>query len=390
MEKSSKILFILPNIRTGGILSAAANFCNGLISRGYQVDLLIMNADKVPENLFAPEIGMLRLSGRASLWCLGSDIIKKCSNPFKKAGLLLLSVIKKLLNKKHMWNRFILSDRVLFSGYTASVAYKQGSACLHLALNCVQAEKHLAFIHGDLNFMGDVSMWIDYLPGFDRVCYVSNGVKKGFVKKYPALEKNAATVYNVFDVEQIRQKAELIPDIVFDSSVVNIVTVSRLENVTKGVLRIPEICAGLCERCRGRFRWYVIGDGPCTDECRKLVKEKNIEDHLFFLGEYGNPYPFIRQADFTVLPSFTEAFPMVVCESLILQTPVIASRYPAAEEQINDGVNGMIAEQSVESLTRAAKSLIENDGMLKKMRENCLVSDYDNERAFEQFAKVLD
>ena len=61
----------------------------------------------------------------------------------------------------------------------------------------------MAFVHGDLSFMGDISMWQPYLREFDKVAYVSDGVKHGFIKAFPELAENAVTLYNFFNEEEI-------------------------------------------------------------------------------------------------------------------------------------------------------------------------------------------
>ena len=94
----------------------------------------------------------------------------------------------------------------------------------------------------------------------------------------------------------------------------------------------------------------MVGDGPCLEECRRVTEKEGISGVLRFVGEKQNPYPFVAHADFTVLPSRTEAFPMAVVESLILGVPGVVSRYPAAEEQLAGEEYGRIAGQSADSI----------------------------------------
>ena len=390
MDTLERFLFVLPNMKIGGVFTAIVNLCNQLVERGYDVDVLIMSDDVIPNGFFLNDIKIFRLNGRSKLWNLNSSMIKKNENFVFKIGLLFLAVLKKILNKKHLWNNFIFSKKTQFIGYNVVVAYKQCSSCYYFALNCVQAEKKLAFIHGDIDFMGDVSTWINYLYDFDSVCYVADSIKKGFVKKYPLLSKNAYTVYNMFNVEEIKQKSLSKIDYYINTSLVNLITVSRVENVTKGILRIPEICKNLYDIFGDVFHWLVIGDGVCKEECIRITNNLGLSNVLTFLGAKDNPYPYIKQSDIFVLPSLTEAFPMTVCESLLLSTPVVVSSYPAAKEQITDGINGVIAEQNIESLTDKIVCLMKDEALRSSLTLNCGNYYYDNEMAFMQFKRAFD
>ena len=163
------------------------------------------------------------------------------------------------------------------------------------------------------------------MTSFDRVAYVSNAVREQFVAEYPELEKNACTIYNTFNVEQIQSLAAEDCDLTFDESKVNIVTVARIDNAFKQTQWIVEICERLKRETATPFHWYVIGDGPDFDATVALSKEREIDDVLTFVGNRKNPYAFVNQGDFTVLTSKSEAYPMVVIESFILKKPIVVA-----------------------------------------------------------------
>lgn len=91
-----------------------------------------------------------------------------------------------------------------------------------------------------------------------------------------------------------------------------------------------------------------------------------------------------------VFPTFTEAFPMVVGESLILGVPVVTTRYPAAGEIIVDGQNGLIVEQSVESIYESVSRLLDDPDLFAELKRNCVAFEYDNDRSYRQFADAID
>lgn len=386
----AKYLIVIPDLKMGGITTACRNFCNALFSAGNQVEILIMErTGEVPSD-FPIKTAVHYLEKRARYWNLNADQIKQEKNPCKRLSLLLLGMIKKLLNKSELWKKLIFVSQPSLVNYDGVFAYRQNAACYYCALNCIKAAKKYAFVHGDVRFMeGQERTFLKYMPLFDKVIYVSNGVREGFVTKYPLLQRNAATVYNFLDTEQIQHKSEAECIMQSETYSVKIVTVSRIEDITKGISRIPPLCLKLKKDFPNKFHWYVVGDGAEMENCLKSRKEMGLEDCLTFLGSRENPYPYISNADFLVLPSRTEAFPMIVCESLALNTPVVVCRYPAAEEQIENGKNGLVAEQNEEDLYSKITMLMD-EKLRNALRQNCQKKPYGNEAAFGQLFKIIE
>lgn len=386
---SKKFLMILTDMNMGGVTTAAVNLCNCLCENGNKVDVLIMSESNCEEERFDKEINIKHLKGKDKLWSLGFSDVKKEKNFFKKIGLVLLGAFKKVVNKRSLWIRLLFGKRKRFKGYDAVLAYRQCSPCYYFALNCVEAKKKAAFVHGDINFMGDISTWKKYLLEFDAVAYVSNAVKEGFIKEYPELKKNAVTIYNVFNIDYISQKAKEAINEKFDKNIINFVTVSRIDPIFKGTDRIPEVCFRLKEKYFRKFHWYIVGGGAKLDDCCEKAKELGVLDHLTFVGEKNNPYAYLAKADVSIFTTKTEAFPMVVGESLILGTPMVSTRYPAIEEIIVNGENGIIAEQSVESVFEKTAMILEDKKLFNKLKENCVAFQYDNNRSYKQLMEAL-
>ena len=206
-----------------------------------------------------------------------------------------------------------------------------------------------------------------------------------FIRHYLELEKNAVTVYNTFQTEEIKRKAQLPCDVAFDLNRMNLVTVSRIENEVKGTGRIAPICQLLKERYPGRFHWYVVGGGRDLECCKSQAEALDLTDHLTFLGPRNNPFPVLAKADLCVLTTFTEAYPMVIGESLILGVPAVTTRYPAAEEIILDGCNGIIADQSIESVFEKISQLFDDRDLYSEIKKTCELFEYDNDRSYKQF-----
>ena len=51
---------------------------------------------------------------------------------------------------------------------------------------------------------------------------------------------------------------------------------------------------------------------------------------------------FYMAADVVVVPSLNEVLPLVICEAMAFQKPVICSRIDAIPEAVTDGVEGLL------------------------------------------------
>ena len=71
------------------------------------------------------------------------------------------------------------------------------------------------------------------------------------------------------------------------------------------------------------------------------------------------------------MSSAFEAQGMVLTESLILETPVITTDFPAAKEFVKHQVNGIISENSTKSLYSSLERIFTQDDLLVSLKKNC-------------------
>lgn len=106
----------------------------------------------------------------------------------------------------------------------------------------------------------------------------------------------------------------------------------------------------------------IIGDGqgPYRNSLTEKLAHKKI-DYVSFLGGRENAMEYIYSSDMFVLMSRSEALPLVILESMLLKTPVIASNVDGVPEMIEDGLSGLLFESnSVEEIVRAFTEMYNN------------------------------
>lgn len=152
----------------------------------------------------------------------------------------------------------------------------------------------------------------------------------------------------------------------------------------------PDILIRAFKEIEGdNLRLHILGKGPDEGELRRLAKgDERILFHGFLSGDkLMNMY---RMANVTVVPSiWYDNSPMVIYESLMNSTPVIASRIGGIPELVRDGYNGFLFEPgSVNGLRRILGKISEDPSILKELERNA----YESSRGYsiEEHVKKLE
>jgi glycosyltransferase involved in cell wall biosynthesis len=92
------------------------------------------------------------------------------------------------------------------------------------------------------------------------------------------------------------------------------------------------------------FLLNVIGDGPLRADLQNFIKSKGLSKHIIYFGKVERKKlgDYYRSADLVCVPSLSEAQGVVVLESLIVGTPVVASNVGGITSMLKPGVNGII------------------------------------------------
>ena len=382
-----KILLVATDSHMGGITTAATNFLNELYKRGHDVTFLDMSGENRNASSLLEGVKICELSGRARYWNIGSGDIKRAKG-IKRIGLILLGAIKKITNRIGIWHNLILNKQKHLPEYDVVVAYRQCAPCYKFALKCVKAKTRLCFVHGELSYMGDISSWQKYMDKFYKVCYVSNAVKNQFVDRYPNLSNNATVIYNVIDNERVKTLSLEETDCCFEKDVLNLITISRIKNGSKGTERILEIAKELYNK-GVKFCWRIVGDGPDLKECKKKIVENNLTENVVFLDEKANPFCYLSKSDALVSISKSEAFGMTILESLICGVPVIVGEYPALRELVSDKENAIISRNSAEELCKAIFEFATNKELRRKITEGSQNYSYCKENLMQRFEALV-
>lgn len=105
-------------------------------------------------------------------------------------------------------------------------------------------------------------------------------------------------------------------------------------------------------------------------ELRKLASE-SAEIELCGAFEHRRALQLINELDVVVVPSqWYENSPRVVWESFAAGRPVLGTRVGGIAELVQDGVNGLLFERSVDDLARVMQRIVDEPGLLSRLTGN--------------------
>lgn len=139
----------------------------------------------------------------------------------------------------------------------------------------------------------------------------------------------------------------------------------------------------------------VGGDSVPTnylDEMREYVIGHKLNSRVIFAGKCENVYPELISASIFVFPSLYEGFGMSLCEAMSAGLPVIGfENTPGVSELIQDGVNGILCNNSVESLADAYRLLILDEKLREDMGRNgkYFVAQFNVENIFNKWDRII-
>ena len=120
----------------------------------------------------------------------------------------------------------------------------------------------------------------------------------------------------------------------------------------------------------------LVGEGEERASLEALIDNLGMKDKITLTGSQSNPFTYLKGAEFLVLSSRTEAFPMVLIESLVLSTPVVATDCPTGPREIViENENGLLVEnENAEALTASMDQFYYNKELFWHCRANAFDS----------------
>ena len=181
--------------------------------------------------------------------------------------------------------------------------------------------------------------------------------------------KKVSRIYNLVSFEDVQKEGA----VAYDHKKPFIIALGRLSEVKRLDLLIEAYAqSNLQQECD----LVIVGEGEERASLENQIKTLELENKVFMNGAQSNPFEYLKGAEFLVLSSRTEAFPMVLIEALALSCPVVATDCPTGPREIvKNDVNGLLVEnENSGALSTAMDKLYSDKQLLESCRSNALGS----------------
>ena len=385
-----KLLIVNNNLHIGGVQRALVDLLKEIHGK-YEITLALFHPqgellEQVPEDVtILPVRSAYRYLG------LGRNDVE--GRPFLKLRRGFYAAICRLFGRDAAISLMALGQKKL-CGFDVAISYLHDSGdkvfyggCNDFVLRHTDAKKKITFLHCDFASCGaDTKKNAARYETFDAIAACSNGCADALLRQLPQFLGKTIVVSNCQDYNGIRRRASK-EDVALPEGRINVLTVARFGK-EKGVDRGVEAFARL-SALKEKFHYYIIGDGICRPLIEQTIKDRGLQDRVTLLGEMQNPYGYMKAADLLLIPSVSEAAPLVIGEAASLGTPILSTRTSSAVEMIEDTGYGWVCDNDISALSDALKKLLENPSLLSEAKARMQMMKIDNQKAVSQILSVI-
>lgn len=357
-----RLAIFLPGLYGGGAERTTLNLAQGLAGRGYDVDLVLAQAEgpylaEVPESMRLVELNARHLSARRTLASLPA-LVRYLR---RERPMAMLSA----LNRANIVA--VLAWRI--AGVAGRVVLSQRNTLSH-------SRKRLT------------PLLIKYLyPWADGIVAVSMGVAEDLAQVASIPREQIKVIYNPVVTPQLRKKAQAPLDYAWFRPGQPPVLLAVGSLTPQKDFRTLIQAFALAWKGR-RMRLLILGEGTERAGLEALVRQLGLEQDVRLPGWVENPYPYMVRASVFVLSSRWEGLPGVLIEALYCGAPLIATDCPSGPREIlRDGQYGrLVPIGNVTALARAIEMTLDEKTPRPPRRS---WQPFELEHAVNQYVDVL-
>lgn len=216
------------------------------------------------------------------------------------------------------------------------IAYSFGpSANMVNALSKTSLTRVFLGLRGYQDVADDPKMKL-YVRKADRIICCSKEMEDIVQEKYGYL--HTATLYNPYDAEGIAELSkEEVTDLPWEMENEDrpriLIGVGR-DDPVKGFWHLIKAFY-LVQKEIPQVRLIIMGDGS-FEQAKSLVSQLQLEQKVYFPGVRKNPYKYLAVSEMFLLTSYTEGFPNVLVEAMLLGRPLISTDCRTGPAEILD------------------------------------------------------
>lgn len=367
-----RILFIQNNLGGGGAEKVLIDILKNFDYTKYDVTLLLVQRKGIYVSNIPKEVVVKAL--------------------FNSVSTLLTRVLKRMRFTSicHALHKLITLYKIRWRHFDTIISFMEGRTTIVHSYIMKYSKRNITWVHCDLKLgnwcLSDYDSFehmSSIYQKMDDVVFVSNGAREAFNEIFHAERKTI--IYNLIDRNKIR---ELSDKEIISINKFTICNVGRLTPPKKQD-RLIEV-AKILVQCGYDVEFWILGAGELENHLKTRVSEENLTEVVKFLGFVANPYPYIKAADVFLLTSDYEGFPLVVCEALCLNKPIVSTRVTGPSEILGDG-SGVLCDKDAHELANSLMRLIDNRKDLEEysVKAECRSHMFNTSDVMQQIYQVI-
>lgn len=353
--KKISVIFILPDLETGGAERIVTTIANHLSRDRFEPKILLLRKQGGYLNLVKKDVEIIDLN---------TERIRHSLKP----------ILAEIYRRK---------PDIVFSGFGEVNAYLSLFIKLFPRTKFIARETNVVSRHVTKK---EIRFFYNFYNNYQRIIAQSDDMMKDLMKNFNVNSNKIVKINNPVDFdfidEKLRNSAK--PES-FKYNFKNVVAIGNLSS-RKGFDNLLKVFSRLKNE---NILLHILGDGKDREILHQMKDFLGLK-HVFFHGRQDNPYQFLKYADLFILSSRYEGFPNVLLEAGACGTYSLANNCPGGiNEIIQNRVNGEISDiDNHEDFSQKILSIL-HQSYDKDAIKNSIKSRFSKNIILDKYEKVL-
>ncbi|WP_439479039.1 glycosyltransferase [Chryseobacterium aquaticum] len=355
MKKKISVIFILPDLETGGAERIVTTIANHL------------SRDK-----FEPKILLLRKEG--GYLKLLKDDVEIIDIKTERIRHSLKPILKEIYRRK---------PDIVFSGFGEVNAYMSLFIKLFPQVKFIARETNVVSQHVTKK---EIKFFYSFYNNYHQIIAQSDDMMNDLINNFKVSRSKIIKINNPVDFDFINEKLlnSNKPES-FKYNYKNVVAIGNL-SARKGFDNLLKVFSRLKNE---NIILHILGDGKDREILHQMKDFLGLKN-IVFHGRQENPYQFLKYADLFILSSRYEGFPNVLLEAGACGTYSLANNCPGGiNEIIQNDINGEIGNIDNHEDFAQKIRLILQQNYDKEWIINSIKSRFSKEIILDNYEKVL-
>lgn len=265
----------------------------------------------------------------------------------------------------------------------------------HLAKQILQSKlKVITTLHGtDITLVGRDESYLPItkfgIEVSDGVTAVSEWLRQETAANF-STDKAIEVIPNFVNPARFRRDASTFCNIFGSPGDRLVCHVSNFRPV-KRVMDVVEVFARIAKEVPSRL--LMIGDGPDRSRAEAFVRENNLRDRVYFLGNVPN-LEGLGACDLFLLPSESESFGMAALEAMASEVPAITTTSGGLPEVVVEGETGyLLPVGDVAGMAERAIAILRDPELRRRMGRRgreLAIERFDEEKIVPRYRELYE